>query len=84
MTKGWLIIFACLLIGAGAVLHADPIDSGRIHVIDGDTIHVACTTADVRLVGFNAPETTRARCPKSVRSAKRLTVAFAILFAEVT
>jgi hypothetical protein len=36
MTKGWPIIFACLLIGAGAVFHADPIDSDRIHVIDGD------------------------------------------------
>jgi endonuclease YncB( thermonuclease family) len=61
MTKGWLI-FACLLIGAGAA--ADPIDSVRIHVIDGDTVHVTGTAADVRLVGFNAPETTRARCPE--------------------
>ena len=61
MTKGWLI-FACLLIGARGV--ADPISPNRIHVIDGDTIHVAGTTTDVRLVGFNAPATTRARCPE--------------------
>jgi endonuclease YncB( thermonuclease family) len=60
-TKRWLIVFACLLIG---VARADPIDSNRIHVIDGDTIHLGGTTADVRLVGFNAPETTRARCPE--------------------
>src|SRR5204862_5937879 len=39
------------------------------------------TAADVRLVGFSAPERTRARCPQSARSAKRLTVAFARLFA---
>ena len=42
MTKGWLIIFACLLIGAGAVLQRQTCE----------------------LVGFNAPETTRARCPE--------------------
>jgi endonuclease YncB( thermonuclease family) len=62
MAKGWLIIFLCLLIGTA--VRADPIDSDRIRVIDGDTIRVAGTTADVRLVGFNAPETTRARCPE--------------------
>jgi endonuclease YncB( thermonuclease family) len=62
MTEGWLTIFACLLIGAGAA--ADPIQSDRIQVVDGDTIHITGTTPDVRLVGFNAPETTRARCPE--------------------
>jgi endonuclease YncB( thermonuclease family) len=62
MTKGWLIIFASLL--AGTTGRADPIDSDRIHVIDGDTIHVTGTAPDVRLVGFNAPETTRSRCPE--------------------
>jgi endonuclease YncB( thermonuclease family) len=71
MAKGWLIIFLCLLIGTA--VRADPIDSDRIHVIDGDTIRVAGTTADVRLVGFNAPETTGHDAPKSARSARRRT-----------
>jgi endonuclease YncB( thermonuclease family) len=62
MATHWLILLACLLIGAA--VHADPIESVRIHVIDGDTVHVADTAADVRLVGFNAPETARARCPE--------------------
>jgi endonuclease YncB( thermonuclease family) len=67
MARGWPTIvqfwtIACLLMGAA--VRADPIDSDRIHVIDGDTIHVAGTTPDVRLVGFNAPETTRAQCPE--------------------
>jgi len=78
MTKGWLI-FACLLIGARGV--ADPIHSDRIHVIDGDTIHVAGTTADVRLVGFNAPETRGHDVRKSMRSGQRQTAAFARSFA---
>src|SRR5262245_24282833 len=39
-----------------------PIDSADIHVIDGDTIRVYHQKPDVRLVGFNAPETRRAAC----------------------
>ena len=62
MTKGWLIIFACLLIGAGAVLQRQTCDSS------------ASTRRKRRAHD----------APKSVRSAKRLTVAFARLFAEVT
>jgi hypothetical protein len=58
-----------------------PIDSDRIPGIDGDTIHVADNTADVRLVGFNARKDAAHDAPKSARSAKRLTVAFARLFA---
>jgi hypothetical protein len=41
-----------------------PIDSDRIPGIDGDTIHVADNTADVRLVGFNARKGRGARCPE--------------------
>jgi endonuclease YncB( thermonuclease family) len=41
---------------------AAPIDSGDVHVIDGDTIRVHHKKTDVRLVGFNAPETRRGVC----------------------
>ena len=41
---------------------AEPIDPEDIRVIDGDTIRVYHERPDVRLVGFNAPETRRAAC----------------------
>jgi endonuclease YncB( thermonuclease family) len=41
---------------------AEPIDPADIRVIDGDTIRVYRQQPDVRLVGFNAPETRRAAC----------------------
>jgi len=41
---------------------AEPIDPQDIRVIDGDTIRVYHEPPDVRLVGFNAPETRRAVC----------------------
>jgi endonuclease YncB( thermonuclease family) len=39
---------------------AAPIDPSDIRVIDGDTIRVFHKQPNVRLVGFNAPETRRA------------------------
>src|SRR5580765_5767349 len=39
-----------------------PIDANDVRVIDGDTIRVHHQKPDVRLVGFNAPETRRAQC----------------------
>src|ERR1700680_3399842 len=41
---------------------AEPIGSADIRVIDGDTIRVPPKQPNVRLVGFNAPETRRAAC----------------------
>ena len=41
---------------------AEPIDPTDIRVIDGDTIRVYHQQPNVRLVGFNAPETRRADC----------------------
>jgi endonuclease YncB( thermonuclease family) len=41
---------------------AEPIDSDDVRVIDGDTTRVYHQQPDVRLVGFNAPETRRAAC----------------------
>lgn len=41
---------------------AEPISPMEIRVIDGDTIRLNHQRPDVRLVGFNAPETRRALC----------------------
>jgi endonuclease YncB( thermonuclease family) len=41
---------------------AEPIDSADVHIVDGDTIRVYHQQPNVRLVGFNAPETWRAQC----------------------
>jgi endonuclease YncB( thermonuclease family) len=41
---------------------AAPINPDDIRVIDGDTIRVHNQKPNVRLVGFNAPETRRAQC----------------------
>jgi endonuclease YncB( thermonuclease family) len=43
-------------------LSAAPIDPDDIRVIDGDTIRVYHKQPNVRLVGFNAPETRKAKC----------------------
>ena len=39
-----------------------PITSDEVRIIDGDTIRIHHQRPDVRLVGFNAPETRRAQC----------------------
>jgi endonuclease YncB( thermonuclease family) len=44
-----------------SVVGAAPIEPSQVKVIDGDTIRVAGET--FRLVGFDTPETYRARCP---------------------
>jgi endonuclease YncB( thermonuclease family) len=62
MTKSWCyLVFTCLLMFSGPILAA-PIDSGEIRIVDGDTIRVYHKHPNVRLVGFNAPETRRAAC----------------------
>ena len=50
-----------LVLSVGAVLSA-PITSDEVRIIDGDTIRLHQQRPDVRLVGFNAPETRRAIC----------------------
>jgi endonuclease YncB( thermonuclease family) len=54
-----LIVLAIAIMSAAA--GADPVAPAEIQVVDGDTIRVAGET--FRLVGFDAPETYRARCP---------------------
>ena len=51
-----------LTCGAAHPAGADPIEPGNVRVIDGDTIRVFNRQPNVRLVGFNAPETRRAQC----------------------
>jgi endonuclease YncB( thermonuclease family) len=53
-------LFLLAILSAPAI--AEPIDPDDIRVIDGDTIRVYQEQPDVRLVGFNAPETRRAAC----------------------
>ena len=54
-------LFACLLLLSAPTLAA-PIDAGDVRIIDGDTIRIYQKQPNVRLVGFNAPETRRAAC----------------------
>jgi endonuclease YncB( thermonuclease family) len=56
-----VLIFAGLLAVSGPMIAA-PIDPADVRVIDGDTIRVYQKQPNVRLVGFNAPETRRAVC----------------------
>ena len=57
------------------VLHAnaEPIDQTDIRVIDDDTIRVYHHQPNVRLVGFNAPETRNAACPAEFELGSRAT-----------
>jgi endonuclease YncB( thermonuclease family) len=52
---------------------AEPIDPSDIRVIDGDTIRVYHQQPNVRLVGFNAPETRHAECPAEFELGSRAT-----------
>jgi endonuclease YncB( thermonuclease family) len=56
-----LLVVVVLIMWSGTVLPA-PITSDDVRVIDGDTIRLHQQKPDVRLVGFNAPETRRAVC----------------------
>lgn len=56
-----MLTFVVFLL-SGELTVAAPLDSADIHVVDGDTIRVHHKQPDVRLVGFNAPETHRAAC----------------------
>ena len=56
------LAFAVLCLTLAPAL-AEPINRDNVRVIDGDTIRVFNRKPNVRLVGFNAPETRRAQCP---------------------
>jgi endonuclease YncB( thermonuclease family) len=57
-----LTLFLAVVFMGTKIAHGSPIDAGDIRVIDGDTIRVHHKQPNVRLVGFNAPETRRASC----------------------
>jgi endonuclease YncB( thermonuclease family) len=65
VSRGGLVAAATLFMAVTALscqVSAEPIGSADIRVIDGDTIRVHHKQPNVRLVGFNAPETRRAAC----------------------
>ena len=72
MCRWWWAIF--LTLATPAV--AEPIDPADVTVIDGDTIAVYHMQPNVRLVGFNAPESSNAACEAErqlgVRASQRL------------
>lgn len=56
------VLIAFIIAILATLASAASIDPADIRVIDGDTIRVFHRKPNVRLVGFNAPETRRARC----------------------
>jgi endonuclease YncB( thermonuclease family) len=56
------VLLLLLLVQPVGVVSSAPIESDEVRVIDGDTIRIHHQQPDVRLVGFNAPETRRAQC----------------------
>jgi endonuclease YncB( thermonuclease family) len=63
---------AVLVAFCASIANASPVDPGQVEVLDGDTIQVAGET--FRLVGFDAPETYRARCPSERELGNRATL----------
>src|SRR4051794_10625865 len=63
--------FVIALAFAAQMANASPLSSGQVEVLDGDTIRTAGET--FRLVGFDAPETYRARCPSERELGSRAT-----------
>jgi endonuclease YncB( thermonuclease family) len=55
------------------IVSSGRITSDVVRVIDGDTIRIGHQKPDVRLVGFNAPETRRAQCEAERRLGDRAT-----------
>jgi endonuclease YncB( thermonuclease family) len=54
-----------------SIANASPLDQNQVEVLDGDTIRIVGET--FRLVGFDAPETYRARCPSERELGNRAT-----------
>jgi autotransporter passenger strand-loop-strand repeat protein len=55
-------LILALAVTCATIAHAAPIEPVDVRVIDGDTIRVYHKQPNMRLVGFNAPETRRAAC----------------------
>jgi endonuclease YncB( thermonuclease family) len=59
--------------GSRAVVSSARVKPDVVRVIDGDTIRIGHQKPDIRLVGFNAPETRRAQCKAERRLGDRAT-----------
>jgi endonuclease YncB( thermonuclease family) len=74
MRRWLMLMFALPVLAIQAV--AEPVDPEDVTVIDGDTINVFHVQPNVRLVGFNAPESSNAACEAErqlgVRATQRL------------
>jgi endonuclease YncB( thermonuclease family) len=72
----WVVLIALVI--APMVAVADPIESSRIHIVDGDTIRIDRQRPDIQLLGFDAPEIRGAKCDAEIdlgaKAARRLRV----------
>jgi endonuclease YncB( thermonuclease family) len=75
------IAFFLAFFAAIANANASPVDRNQIEVLDGDTIRLGGET--FRLVGFDAPETYRARCPSERELGNRATLRLKQIVAAV-
>jgi endonuclease YncB( thermonuclease family) len=57
-----LVLAGLITAFVGHIAQAAPLEAKEVRVIDGDTIRLHQHKPDVRLVGFNTPETRRAKC----------------------
>ena len=71
MTRFFITGIAGLFLAMPA--NTEPINPADIWVLDGDTIQVHHQHPNVRLVGFNAPETRNASCPAEAELGARAT-----------
>jgi endonuclease YncB( thermonuclease family) len=60
-----------ILAFVASIANASSLDPSQVEVLDGDTIRIAGET--FRLVGFDTPETYRARCPSERELGNRAT-----------
>ena len=58
--------FLLTFILAPVCASADPIESSRIHVVDGDTIRIDKQKPYIQLMGFDAPEIRGAKCSAEI------------------
>jgi endonuclease YncB( thermonuclease family) len=73
MRKKTLILATLALLLPAVLASAEPIDPTDIWVIDGDTVYIHHRQPNVRLVGFNAPETRNASCSVEAELGARAT-----------
>ena len=68
-----IVGFLIAVFSGVAPARSGPINSSDIRVLDGDTIRIGGQRPDVRLIGFNTPETRRAKCPEETKLGAKAT-----------